>query len=347
MSYLVIIIGLVIIILVHELGHFLSAKFFGVKVEEFGVGFPPRIWGKKIGETLYSLNWIPFGGFVRIAGELPDSGLNKDPDSNPVSPEDKKRLFSSQKIWKRSAVISAGVIMNVISAWVLFSFIFIIGVPSSVIVTDISPDSPAATAGIMPGDKILNFADSSSFISFLDANAGQVVSFQINRSGENMNLSVLSRANVSPSVGHIGAALVDSGIPKSSFLGSFYESAKFTASSIYFIILAFFSIFQSLFAGVAPNVVGPIGIFSIASVVSKSGFIYIIHLVGLISLNLAVLNILPFPALDGGRLAFLLAEKIKGSPLPPKFELWTNAVGFSLLILLMALVTTHDLLRLF
>lgn len=382
MSFLTVFLGLVFIILIHELGHFLSAKFFGIKVEEFGFGFPPRLFGKKIGETIYSLNWIPFGGFVRISGELPSDNLpseiipeekNNSADSkmeidifkksiseegieimeekitfseNPALSE-KSREFNKQKIWKRAVVISAGVIFNIISAWFLFSLIFMVGAPTSVIVAEVLPSSPAEIAGLLKGDKIVDFESSEKFIYFLAENEGKSVSLKVQRGEEFFNLSVLSRANAAPSEGRIGASLVDSGIPKSSFFGSFLESAKFTASSVVYIISSFFSLLKNLFTGGGFNVVGPVGIFSIASVVAESGFLYIIHLVGMISLNLAVLNILPFPALDGGRLIFLLAEKIKGSPLPAKFEILSNAIGFSLLILLMVLVSIRDVSNLF
>lgn len=380
-TFLTVFFGLFFIIIIHELGHFLSAKFFGVKVEEFGLGFPPRLYGKKIGETIYSINWIPFGGFVKILGELPEVEKDEKEQTAPLSPENKIEIdilkesvsedgisvleekiiiskensqsikksvrFNEQKIWKRATVISAGVIANVIFAWLLLSSIFMVGAKSAILVGSVSPSSPAESAGLLAGDRILDFENSEKFISFLAENEGKNVSLKVERKGETLTLSVFSRKNVAPGEGRIGASLVDTGIEKTSFLRSFSESAKFTFSSVVSIFSAFALMLKNIFTGVVPDVVGPVGIFNLASVVGQNGFLYIVHLLSIISLNLAVLNILPFPALDGGRLLFLLIEKIKGAPLSPKFEVVANAAGFSLLLLLMVLVTISDLIRLF
>jgi len=330
---ILVIIGLVLLIIIHELGHFSSAKWLKVKVDEFGIGFPPKVWAKKVGETIYSLNLIPFGGFVRIFGEMP---------GEEIADEDKKRSFTAQAIWKRAIIISAGVVANIITAWLVFSVIFMIGTASVIFVNSVDENSPASEAGLLSGDTIIGFDTSDQFISFLDTNKETPVELKILREEQELTLIATPRPNSNTGKGELGISILEGGIPKQSFFQSFIASAKFTFSTLLALLMMFGIIIRDLLTGSVPDVVGPVGIFSFASQVGQSGIIYLAHLIGMISLNLAILNILPFPALDGGRLLFLFAEKIKGSPLPQKFEIWANALGFLILVFLMVLVTIRD-----
>ncbi len=329
---LIVFFGLVALILIHELGHFLAAKIFGVRVDEFGIGFPPRLWGRKIGETLYSLNLIPFGGFVRIWGESPlDS---------PAA--DSRRSFSRQAPWKRALMLSAGVAFNVVAGWLIISFVFLVGSGSIISVYSVNPNSPAA-ADIAAGDIILNFSSVPDFIEFIDSHRGQTINLALRRDGRDLSVSVAPRLSPPEGEGALGVSLVDSGLPAASFGSNFLQAALYTASLLAAIFWGLIGIIGNVLSGLSPELIGPVGVFGVAAAVGREGMIFVLHLLAVISLNLAIFNLLPFPALDGGRLIFLLAEKIKGSPLPPRFETYTNALGFALLVLLMVSVTVRDI----
>ncbi|OGZ02001.1 MAG: hypothetical protein A2430_00425 [Candidatus Liptonbacteria bacterium RIFOXYC1_FULL_36_8] len=374
MTYFIVFLGIAFLILAHEFGHFLSAKIFKVRVDEFGFGFPPKIWSKKIGETLYSLNILPFGGFVRIFGEnreetekekkeevviteteiesVKESGeeieIKKTEILEIKIENDEKRSFAFQSVWKRAVMLSAGVFMNVFFGWLLISFIFLIGSPSFVMTGRVLPDSPAFSAGFKEGDILVGYQKSADFISFINENKGKETIFKIKRGGEDLEIKATPKENTAKGEGALGILLAEGGIPKSSFGKNFIDSAKFTISALSSIFIGLLTAIKDLLLFKStPAVVGPVGIFGIAYQVGQEGIIYLFHLFAVISLNLAVLNILPFPALDGGRLFFLFIEKIKGSPLPVKFENWANLTGFSLLLLFLIVITAKDILAFF
>jgi len=199
----------------------------------------------------------------------------------------------------------------------------------------------------MPGDALSGFSDLNHLLSFLDENKNNPVALKVLREDQEITITVTPKANLETGKGELGIAVLEGGIPEQGFFKSFVESFKFTFSTLLSFLAMFGVIIRDLLSGHAPDVVGPIGIFNFAFQISQSGFIYFAHLLAMISLNLAILNILPFPALDGGRLLFLFIEKIKGSPLPQKFEIGANAFGFFLLLFLMALVTIRDVSNLF
>lgn len=488
-----VIIFLSILILVHEVGHFLAAKKFGLLVEEFGFGLPPRIWGKKIGETIYSINALPFGGFVKIFGEeqseqselhqnLPNNiriveselsykltglffqaqdqlgrfarekqygdvlenlfkkegieykreihvsvgGKNsnivdfliedkvvielkskpfisrndyyqakryldsmnlelglivnfREPHLKPkriLNPKfrilsqgsdsfvdsDKVRSFGLLPIWKRSLILFAGVFMNFLLGWLVISIVFSIGIPKAILITEVVPGSPAAEIGLVAGDKIVQAnadqrgldADSrglelESFIKFINEHRGETINLEIERLGEIFDIKAVPRIDPPEGQGALGIALVEGGSPKMGIFSSFYEGLKTSVEITKSIVVAIFSLLKSAFIGEATleSVAGPVGIVKITAQAGTLGFIYLLQLLALISLNLAVINIIPFPALDGGRLLFLVIEKIKGSPLNPKFERFANAAGMALLLLLMLLITVKDISRFF
>lgn len=337
MYILIVVIGISLLILIHELGHFLAARKFGLIVEEFGFGFPPRLFAKKIGETLYSLNLLPFGGFVRLYGE--NQWEN-------VSPEKKARSFFNQPAWKRAAVIVAGVTMNFVIGWMLMSAVFMFGTPTTLLVSEVLPGSPAEQVGILPQDQLKGFGKATDFISYIDQSRGKEISLQIVRQGQELEVKATPRLT---GQGALGVAVVEAGIERRSFLGSFVDGLKASFAIIVGILGALINLVWGVITQgkVLIDFVGPVGIFGIANEAGSLGVIYLIQLLAMISLNLAVLNIFPFPALDGGRLLFIAVEKIKGSPLNSDIEKSANAVGFLLLLVLIIAVSIRDVIHLF
>lgn len=333
-----VIIFLSILILVHELGHFLIAKKFGLLIEEFGFGLPPRIIRKKIGETIYSFNALPFGGFVKIYGEdnLEEGAI-------------RERSFISLKIWQRAAILFAGVFFNFLLGWLAISIVFSIGVPLAVVITEVVKNSPAAGIGLMAGDKLVgDNLTTQSVIDFINERRGQKIDLKIERNGQIIDFSAIPRINPPEGEGALGIGLVDAGLPRKNILASFWEGLKTSLEMVRVIALAILNLIARAFVGKASleQVAGPIGIVKITAQAGGLGLVYLLHLLALISLNLAVINVLPFPALDGGRLLFLAIEKIKGSPINPKIEKAANAFGLALLIFLMVVITIKDIIRL-
>ncbi|MEK7640964.1 MAG: site-2 protease family protein [Patescibacteria group bacterium] len=337
MDILFVLIGISVLILIHEAGHFFAARKFGIAVEEFGFGFPPRLFAKKIGETLYSINLLPFGGFVRLFGEN---------QWDAAGGGEARHSFFKQSAWKRSLVIVAGVAMNFFLGWMLMSLIFMIGTPQVVLVAEVLADSPAAAAGILAQDQITGFDQASDFVGAINQSRGKEINFSISRNGQEINIKATPRLSGD---GALGVAVVDAGIERLSIPIALWEGLRASVSIVVGIIVAFANLLWGLVTQgrLLIDFVGPIGIFGVASQAGSMGFVYLIQLLALISLNLAVLNILPFPALDGGRFLFILIEKIKGSPLKPEFERSANAVGFLLLLLLVISVTIRDVIHLF
>ncbi|MEK7611815.1 MAG: RIP metalloprotease RseP [Patescibacteria group bacterium] len=340
MSIIFLILGISALILIHELGHFIAAKSFGILVEEFGIGFPPRLIGKRFGETTYSINLLPFGGFVKIYGERPEL------EQGSVPPE---RSFARLAVWRRAIIIGAGIVMNFIIGWILISTVFFSGIPNAVVVTGVAENSPASLVGLTAGDRILGFETTSLFIEFVGEHRGQEIAFSIQRSGEEIPLKVIPRSVVPEGEGALGVSLADTGVERMPFFDSIGEGfmASFRIMKDVFGAIARFLI--SLFSGTpsGENFVGPVGIFQVAQQGADLGIVYFFQLLALISLNLAILNLLPIPALDGGRLLFLIVEAVKGSPVNPKRELTATAIGFILLILAMIAVTVRDVVRIF
>lgn len=337
-----VIIFLSILILVHELGHFLAAKKFGLLVEEFGFGLPPKIWSKKKGETIYSINALPFGGFVKIFGE------DQNADTRGLDADLRGRNFVSLKIWRRAIIIIAGVLFNFLLGWLAISLVFSIGAPQAVIITDVKANSPAAEIGLQANDKIAGFITTDEFIEYVNENQGKEISVKIQRNGDTLDFKVTPRVNPPVGEGSLGVGLVGAGMAKQGLLVSFWEGLKATINLTKEIFIAIFNLIAKAVVGKASleQVAGPVGIVKVTAQAGTLGFVYLLQLLAMISLNLAVINILPFPALDGGRLLFLGIEKIKGSPLSPKFERMANGIGFSILILLMIAITVKDIIKL-
>jgi regulator of sigma E protease len=362
-----------VLIFVHELGHYLVAIRNGIKAEEFGFGFPPRIFGavkdEKTGKykfvlggkhiesknTIFSFNWIPLGGFVRIKGENGDS---KSTDS-----------FASKSAWIRVKVLAAGVTMNFILAWFLLAVVFNQGAPQAigdddkvkdarVQISQVVKGSPAEMAGISIGDeveKICNIDKSNcknisrveELKSFIDGQKGQETIFFVNRGGENLALSGVPRINPPEGEGAIGVQLTRTAIISYPWYEALGKGLMTVFDLTWLIVTTLGGLLVKLFTGAKSSidVAGPIGIAFMTKQVAALGWVYLLQFTAILSINLAIINAFPFPALDGGRIMFILIEKIKGSPVSQKFEQIMHTAGFSLLILLMVVVTFHDFIQ--
>lgn len=347
LTALIVIIGLSLLILAHEAGHFFVAKFFKLKVDEFGFGFPPRIFAKKKGETEYSINALPFGGFVKIAGEndhLDDPELTKN-----LSEEEKKRTFLFQKAYRRSLIIAAGVIVNFVVGWLLLSLIFMIGTPPALIISGVQENSPAKEIGLKSGDIVKDYIKAAAFVDFVNQNKGKEIELNVIRNGEKLSFKATPRLRTEENQGALGVELGEAGIESQPFFESIVNGLKQSFVIAGVTVLGFYELIKNLISqgSLIEGIVGPVGIFGVAHQASSIGFIYLLQLVSLISINLAVVNLLPFPALDGGRLFMILIEKIKRSPISRKVEAAINTAGFVFLLLLMVLITIRDIANLF
>lgn len=366
MSLFLFIIVLGVLIFVHELGHFLVAKKCGMRVDEFGLGFPPRVFGKKIGKTIYSINWIPFGGFVKIFGENP-----------PDSPETERlaageeRSFNKKNRGLQAAVLVAGVTFNVIFAWLLISVIFVSGFPAPVgyyqgvpvenprlVLTQVLADSPASQAGLKVGDAIISVvAGSNSFSNltadtvsdFMNQHESKEILFGYERGKEKGEVKITPVAGIVAGRAAIGIGLDLIGTVRLPFFRAFWEGAKTTGELLVAITkgLGKFLYRALTFQADFSEVAGPVGIIGLVGAAAGLGFANLLGFVAFISLNLAVINLLPLPALDGGRLLFVAIETIRRRPLNPKIINYLNSLGFALLLILMLVITYKDIIKLF
>jgi len=349
--FLIVIIGLSLLILGHEAGHFLCAKAFGLRVDEFGFGFPPRIFAIKRGETEYSFNWLPFGGFVRISGERGEFAMTEDGAeiAEGADPATTKRLFYAQPAWKKSVIILAGVATNFILGWLLISAVLMVGVPKAVVITGTEAGSPAAQAGFMSGDIVRDYKSAQDFINYVNANKGKEITIAVLRENKEFDLKVTPRVSTAANEGPIGVVLAEGGTPREGFFSALKDGLIDAGNIAVLTLGAFYDLIKQLFvhASLLPGVVGPVGIFGIAEETGKIGLAYLLQFLGLISINLMVVNLIPFPALDGGRFLIIIIEKIKGSAIPMKVEAMVNGIGFAFLIILMLLLTVRDVRGLF
>lgn len=348
-SILIFLLVLSILVLVHELGHFIVARRSGVLVEEFGFGIPPRIFGIKIGETLYSLNLLPFGGFVKLHGENTEEGVNYP-----------ARAFLNKNKKTRVAILVAGVLMNFILAIAAFAVVYSFsGVPretGEVKVVEVASGSPAQVSGIVVGD-IVRSVDGkavttvSEFVELVEAKKGKRALLEIERNGEVNKMTLTPREAPPEGEGPLGVTITATEIyyPPAflrPFVGIYYgfKEALFWGGTV---IAGLFKIFRDLFAGQAPkDLAGPVGIFAITSEAAKFGILPLINFIGILSVNLAILNIVPFPALDGGRLLFVFIEGVLGRKVVPKVESFIHTIGMIILILLIIAITARDIQRL-
>ncbi len=341
--------------MIHELGHFFVAKKLGIKVEEFGFGFPPRAFGKKIGETVYSINWLPIGGFVKLYGE-DEAGAGRFGVSK-LKIVNKSRAFYARPAWQKTLVVVAGVFMNFLLSVVIISFLFaFVGVATSgdkVIVSQVVKGSPADLAGLKPGDEIdyVNsdkISSTNQLIKDTKKYLGKEVNLKINSKGVEKNISIIPRANYPKGEGPMGVAVSQNYSIKKYSLLEAPVAATTESLRISWLIVSSFGqvIYQLVTAGGIPKeVAGPVGIAQLTGQFVQIGPFAVLSFVSLLSLNLAIINILPIPALDGGRLFFIAIEILTRRKVHPKFESYAHALGMAFLLALVAAITLHDILR--
>jgi regulator of sigma E protease len=353
------IIVIVALIVVHEFGHFVAAKLSGMRVDEFGLGYPPRAMTiAKIGETSYTLNWLPFGGFVKIYGE---DGEEKNP-----------RAFSAHPRILQALVLIAGIAMNLLFAYVLITGALIVGTPralsqselatarnAELMVASIIPGTPAALAGLLPGDSIISAKDTvgewrasdpKSFSAFVAASHGSAIALDIKRNGKEQIITAMPVADVAvsdPTRYALGVEVATVGVVPLSVGRAITEGATLTWGATTLTAVGLWHFFYGIFTLSADlsQVAGPIGIAGTVGSASMQGFGTLLSIMAIISINLALINLIPVPALDGGRLLFVLIESIIRRPIKASVASAVNAVGFVFLILLMLVVSAHDIFK--
>jgi regulator of sigma E protease len=357
-----------VLVLIHEAGHFFAAKLFKVKANEFGYGFPPRIFGfvkvngkwkyvsrkdeTEYENTIWSVNWLPLGGFVSIKGENPD-GSADDPDS-----------FQNVAIWKRVIILAAGVVMNWLLAFVLFATIFMVGAPAmledlpegavvedrTVNITHMLKDQPAEQAGLLAGDRVLSIAgeeptDYPHAVDLIGAQGENEFEMKIERDDEELSFNINPTYIEELEKAGIGVAMADIGVVKFAWYQAIWQAGVATYTYTKVIIFAFAGIVKDIvtFKGVSEDVAGPVGIAVLTGQFAKQGIVPLLQFSAILSINLAVINFLPIPALDGGRVVFLLIEKVRRKALRPKLEAMIHQIAFLSLIILILLVTLRDI----
>lgn len=369
MSIVLFLLVLGTLVFVHEFGHFITAKKLGVRVDEFALGFPPKVASIKRGETRYVLNLLPIGGYVKIFGE--------DPDDVSLSGPDSARSFPNKPKWAQALILLAGIIGNILFAWLLFSLGFMIGMPTSLAPEDrdsvsdakveivaVVPDAPGSEAGLKPGDVISRIeagtAESlegdalspDSVLRFIASHDSVPLVVSYERANESGIVTVTPEKGIikdEPDRAAAGIVMALTATLKYNPARALYEGAIMTGQKTYEVAAGLVTFFKSAFVLKADlsQVTGPVGIVALVGDASRLGLVYLITFTAFISLNLAVINVLPFPALDGGRLLFVLIEAVKGTPISPKIANVLNAGGLILLLVLMAAITYQDILRLF
>ena len=401
MTLVVFWIVLSILILVHEFGHFIIAKKSGVLVEEFGIGYPPRIFGFKIGETIYSVNLLPIGGFVRLFGEerveeKSNAKILRRPETSHSfrsAQDDKadikslsalsnkdKRAFFNQSLLTKVLVVVGGVAMNALLAVVIFSGVYsITGIPETgdqVVVLSVEPGSPAETAELEIGDEIIEVRSQNpefrsqesevspstklrtriqkldDFSNFVKAHGGEEVEVLVMRGKDELWLTLVPRVNYPADQGPTGVTITygvrEVWYPwwQMPFRGTWAGMQEAFGWTILIVDTLGKMAGQWIFGGVVPKDVGGIvEVYHVTKQVIPMGLVSVLRLTGILSINLAVINLLPFPALDGGRLAVILLEGITRRKLRTDIEHYLNLIGFFILILLVILITINDVNR--
>jgi regulator of sigma E protease len=392
LTFVLFVLILTLLVFVHEFGHFIMARKMGMRVYEFAIGFPPfaigcyrdpktgkLVWvkgkkkvkrnvldaggGSEVDEhaeypnTLYSLNYLPLGGFCKIKGENGEEAQEKD-------------SFGAQKAWKRIVVLVAGVVMNFLLAGVLLGIGFMIGLPadvtgvqdnsaqivqnSRVVIQQVEHDSAAEKAGLQFGDTLLSLDGqpvprSSDVIAYTKSHIDKDISVKILRGSEEKTITIHPTVVKSGESARLGVLLADAGLIKYPWYIAIYKGFVAAFWGLIGIFVGFYGIIKGLILGngVTADVSGPVGIASVIGQSARLGISYLINVAAMISLSLAALNILPFPALDGGRVLFVVLEKIFRRPVPQKYEQIAHTIGFVLLLILIVIVTGRDIKGLF
>ena len=360
MTLIIVLASFLALIILHELGHYLFAKKYGVKVEEFGIGLPPRLIGKKIGETVYSLNLLPLGAFVRLEGE----------EKSVPGP----RSFSAKPIWQRAVIVAAGVI----AFWIVAATIFTglgatVGIPTGigdeevkgvvnpkVQILGVAKDSPANIAGIELGDSILKIEERTSGVlleptkvkeiqSFTDSVKGKEIVLTLQRGEETREVLLVPRVKPPAGEGAMGVALVRTGFVKYAWYEAPFQGILRTGQLTIEIVKNLFGLLLNLVSGkgvpAGVEFMGPVGILHLLTNSLSLGIAHFLSFFAVLAIYLAIFNALPIPVVDGGKLLFLGIEAFRKKPIPELVEKRISAVVFTLLITLMIWVTIKDIVR--
>lgn len=351
---------LLVLVIVHEFGHFIAAKWVGMRVDEFAFGFPPRLFAKKKGETVYAVNALPLGGYVSIWGE------NGEPDD---AAKTHPRAFGNRPKSAQLLVLVAGVTMNMLLALVIFIVISFGKVQMSVMdpvygkrvtdavmmVVDAAPDSPAYLAGIIPGSVITSLSSNgqaadlktaTSVVAFIEAHQNSPFTIAYMKpDGETTATTVAAVYGIVPEKKALGISLESVGTVDTSLA----EAVKIGTMRTYDVTMLTLEGLQTVITSIGgdksvlASLSGPIGIARIVGDTASYGYTAVLTLVAILSINLAIFNVLPLPALDGGRMVVVIIEAIGRRKIPFKYYSWVNIVGFAALMLLLVVVTIHDL----
>jgi regulator of sigma E protease len=349
-----------LLVFVHELGHFLAAKLMGIWVQEFSIGMPPRIFSKKFGETQYTLGLLPIGGFVKLYGEEGAEAGNVD----------KKRAFFAKSPGAKLFVLLAGVFMNFLVGVILMGVIFsTVGKPTphyAVLVEEVKPDSPALKAGLAEGTYILSLGSAQEepesittleeFREIVGANLNQPMVMHVALSQEDLlaqenfqEITITPEDYFNENRGSLGVQIALVGYPIFDSIPWYrvpQESLIETVRLVGLMVTGLRTLITNLAHGIVPtDIAGPVGIAVLSQEVAKQGIVSFIQFIALISINLAVINVLPFPALDGGRVIFIIGEMVVGHALDTKIQQWIHLAGIIFLLGLMAVITVYDVIR--
>jgi len=353
-----------VLVFVHEFGHFIMARMIGVKVEEFGFGLPPRIFGKKIKGTIYSINWLPIGGFVRLAGEDEDPSFVKTAQAKDLKGHNRLQYFWARSKKERAAILLSGVAMNFLLAVGITSILLVRGVvepTKTVRVERVSPESPASLVGIQEqdiirsvtvmerlGERVQPIENPDTLISTVKAHAGEMIQVTLIRGDATLSVTAIPRKNPPSGEGALGIAITNLEKHVYSWYQAPFRAVVINIERIWQMLYSLGSLLFRLCTGgkiLTGEVAGPIGIAQVTGQAVKYGIDAVLEFASILSLNLALLNILPFPALDGGRLAFVVFEKL-GKKARPEIERTIHQIGMMLLLGLLVLITINDIFRL-
>lgn len=346
MDILIFIVALSVLVLVHEFGHFFAAKMTGVRVEEFGLGLPPLIWSWKKWGTIWSLNWLPIGGFCKLYGE--EGGGNG------------KEAFNNKNPWQKGLIVLGGVLMNLVLAIAVFSVVYtILGIPvdtDRVRIIGVAKDSPAEAIGLKIEDIVMSVGDkelkkSAELTDEVAKYKGEKVEIVVDRKGKKELFIMQVREKAPDGQGLLGLVISNTEMTKIKWyefykgIGAGFKEAYFWGKIIFDGVT---KMIGGLWRGQVPkDVSGPIGMYqATSSIRTNQGILAVIHFFGVVSVNLAIVNVLPFPALDGGRIIFVFYELISRRRANQKFELMVNNLGMMILLSLIALITFGDVYRL-
>lgn len=346
------IIVLGILIFFHEFGHYITAKWSGIRVEEFALGFGPKLISRQKGETLYSIRAVPLGGFCKMTGEFPpDDDMSEEEKLNYLEARKEEKCFDQKSPWKRLAVLFMGPFMNFFLAAVIFIIIFsTYGLPidtaGTTIIGDLIPGQPAAEAGLKVGDEIIEIDGKevetwNELADTIHGLNGKEITIVLKRNGELIKVTLTPKYDEKAGGGVIGIypKLIRKNV-------GFIESLGLGIRQTWYVFkLTVMGFFQIITGNAPADLAGPVMIANMVGQAAEIGLSNLLNLMAIISVNLGIINLLPFPALDGGRIVFILTELVRGKPIDPEKEGFVHTIGFVLLMILMVFIVYKDIAR--